>query len=95
MTKPLSNTESPDQKTVSLFHKKDDVDSARSAHHHTIGVGIYQVASGKHNHIDDGQLIYNPTTDIITGSRGGATASVLAQVITLLTKIGVTDSTTP
>jgi hypothetical protein len=98
MTKPLSVTNdkgSPDQKAVSAFHKKSDVDSARTAQHHTIGAGLYQVASGKHNHIDDGQSIFDPASDVLSGSLSGATATVLGQVCALLAQLGATNSTTP
>lgn len=101
MSRPVGGKEqgtvsaSPEQKVVAAFHKKSDVDSASSAQHHTIGPGIYQVASGKHNHVDSGEAIFDSSVDILTGSLSGATSTVLGQVCALLAKLGANNSTSP
>lgn len=81
----------PDPRTVADFHTNDDLDLDDQAHHHTIGVGKSQAASGAHKHNgSDSYLLLEGVT--LVGSRGGNTA--LASVISALVGMGATDSTT-
>lgn len=81
----------PPQRMVNEFHTNDDLDRDSNAHHHTLGVGINQAASGGHNH--DGtnsvQLLAGFT---LSGSRSGGGA--LITIISALEQLGATDSTT-
>lgn len=77
-------------------HYRSDVDSAKSAMHHTIGTGRNQAASGAHSHdgvsgLKIGPLEFDPTPGFegklrpaltLTGSKGGNAA--LASLITYL-----------
>lgn len=96
MTQPISPkpAESPDKKVVNAFHKRDDCDVSGESHHHTIGTGLYQAASGKHDHQTSGVPLFT-TDDVINGSLSGATATVLGQVVALLAKLGASNATTP
>ena len=79
-------------KEVIEFHTNDDLDSDPTAHHHTLGPGLNQAASGAHTHRgDDSALLFEGET--ITGSISNGTA--LRSVIALLGQLGVADSTTP
>lgn len=83
--------EKPSPEVVRDFHTYDDVDTDTMAHHHTLGPGNHQAASGSHRHNGaDSALLFEGIT--ITGSKGGNTA--LSSVIALLTQFGATDSTT-
>lgn len=81
----------PPQRMVNEFHSNDDLDRDSQAHHHSLGVGVNQAASGAHNH--DGtnsvQLLKGFT---LTGSRSGGGA--LLSVISALEQLGAQDSTT-
>jgi hypothetical protein len=95
MSLPISD-KSPDKKSVTAFHRNDDLDSDKSAHHHTIGPGINQASSGKHNHQNgDGAPLLDDSVDILTGSLSGATDTVLGQVVVMLAKLGASNATTP
>lgn len=86
-----SGSQVADSKTVTEFHKKDDVDSGWEAHHHTLGTKHDQASPGDHNH--NGQNSLRIAKGItITGSRSGGAA--LVSVIAALVKLGATDSTT-
>jgi hypothetical protein len=81
----------PDPRTVSDFHTFDDVDTNKDAHHHTIGTGVNQAASGGHNHdgsnsplILEGQLI--------TGTKGSVAWA--SSVNAILVRLGAVDSST-
>lgn len=81
-------------KEVSEFHRNSDKDSSDSALHHTLGMSAGQASRGAHDH--NGQnspLLWDGVT--ITGSRGGATASVLQQILIALSAKGINDATTP
>ena len=41
---------SPDQRTVLDFHRQDDLNASRQAHHHDLGGGFNQGAPGTHLH---------------------------------------------
>lgn len=85
------DTSVADSQSVTEFHKKDDLDAAPFAHHHTLGNRPGQAAAGDHIHNGtNGKRILAGTT--ITGSKGGNAA--LASVIAALVKLGVTDSST-
>lgn len=81
----------PSQRIVNEFHTNDDLNRDAQAHHHTLGIGVNEAASGAHNH--DGsnsvQLLAGYT---ITGSRSGGGA--LISVIGALQQLGAQDSTT-
>lgn len=82
--------ENPDNKAVNAFHTNDDVDVNPQSHHHTLGSGINQAASGSHTHRgDDSVLLFEGIA--ITGSISGGTA--LRSVIAALAELGATDST--
>jgi hypothetical protein len=92
----LSNTErrSPPARDVADFHKFSDKNVSTGALHHTIGMGANEVAPGRHYHngSDSPTLLEDFT---ITGSRSGATANVLQQILIALAAVGLKDSTTP
>jgi hypothetical protein len=82
---------SPDPMTVKMFHLYDDTDSEQGAHHHTLGVGNNQAASGSHSHNgSDSVLLLDGVT--LSGSRGTATA--MPSIIAALTQLGAVDQTT-
>jgi hypothetical protein len=80
-----------DTRVVDAFHRKDDLDVAKDSHHHTIGVGSSQAASGNHSHrgVDSVQLLAGVT---LTGAKAGNAA--LASVCAALVELGATDNTT-
>lgn len=80
-------------KEVAEFHKNSDLNKSAEAQHHTIGLGLYEAASG--GHIHDGRT-GRPLLDgvIFTGSRSNATASVLNQVLEALKAVGAINNTT-
>lgn len=84
--------ESPDSRTVNNFHTNDDVDSGPDSHHHTIGPGTHQAASGAHNHRDGNGL---PILDgvQISGTVTGENSAVLVSIISALTALGAEDKT--
>ncbi len=76
---------------VNQFHRNSDVDSSKTAQHHTIGPGPNQVASGVHNH--DGTESRSLLEGVsLTGAKGGNAA--LASVIAALVQLGAEDNTT-
>lgn len=81
----------PDAASVRDFHTYDDVDIGPDSHHHTLGPGVNQSASGAHNHDGNNSVLLLEGVTI-TGSKGGNTA--LASVIAALAQMGATDSTT-
>ena len=81
----------PDPTSVREFHVNDDVDASSDAHHHTIGPGVNQAASGAHDHDgNNSPLILEGIT--ITGTKG--TAACDSSIISALMRLGATDSTT-
>lgn len=85
--------ESPDSRTVTKFHQNDDVDTSTDSHHHTIGRGPNQAASGAHNHRDgNGAPILGGLS--ITGSKAGTNQVFLASVAAALVVLGVEDKST-
>ena len=82
----------PDAATLRDFHTNDDVDTTSEAHHHTLGPGVNQSASGAHTH-DGNNSSFLGEGVTISGSKGGnaALASAIAAMVQIL---GVTDSTT-
>lgn len=81
----------PEARDVTEFHTNDDTDISQDSHHHTIGPGVNQAASGAHNHDGNNspRLLEGVT---ITGSKGGNTA--ISSIIAALIQLGATDSTT-
>lgn len=87
----IFSKEKPTNKEVNEFHSNDDVDVDTTAHHHTLGPGKNQAASGGHTHLgDDSALLFEGRT--ITGSRTNGTA--LMSVIAILEEFGAANSTT-
>lgn len=92
MAGDIWSSEKPDSKSVNEFHTNDDVDNDQQSHHHTLGPGINQAASGGHSHRgDDSVLLFDGIA--ITGSISGGTA--LRSVIAMLEEFGASDSTSP
>jgi hypothetical protein len=80
-----------DSRVVGAFHTRDDLDTSKQAHHHSIGVSSATACSGNHNHRgSDSALLLEGVT--LTGSRGGNAA--LPSIISALVELGATDSTT-
>lgn len=79
-------------KDVAEIHRDSDLDLRRESYHHTLGSRSVQASPGDHTH-DGGSSPSLLDGIIFTGSRGSATASVLAQVLNALTGIGATNST--
>jgi len=80
-----------DPRTVAKIHQNDDLDVSKDSHHHSIGPGSSQVASGNHNH--DGVLTPQLLAGVtISGAKGGNIA--LASVVAALVTLGATDATT-
>jgi hypothetical protein len=76
----------PDARIVNEFHTNDDIDKDAAAHHHSLGTGANQAASGAHRHENLGEGIE------LSGSRGGNLA--LQSVINAMVQLfGVTDNT--
>lgn len=92
MADGIWSEETPDSKEVNSFHTNDDVDVNENSHHHTLGPGKNQAASGSHTHRgDDSALLFDGIA--ITGSIAGGTA--LKSVIAALAELGAVDSTSP
>lgn len=81
----------PPQKMVNEFHSNDDLDRDANAHHHTLGTGVNQAASGAHNH-DGSNSVQLLAGFTLTGSR--ASGAALISVISALEQLGAEDSTT-
>lgn len=61
-----------DHNTLAAFvNTHDDVDTATTAHHHTIGTAANQAAAGNHAHAVSAAT---PTTTVVTGSVTGTSA---------------------
>lgn len=89
---------SPNQKAVVAFHKYDDVDVSAQSHHHTIGNERGKAADGAHDHHGgSGKLIFDPSVDIISGTRGtlAGLGTIVNQIASILEQIGVSNATTP
>lgn len=81
----------PSPTDVREFHTNDDVDVSQESHHHSIGPGVNQAASGAHNHDgNNSPLLLEGVA--ITGAKAGNTA--IASVVAALVQLGATDSTT-
>lgn len=81
----------PPQRMVNEFHTNDDVNRDADAHHHTLGIGANQAASGAHDH-DGSNSVQLLAGFTLTGSRSGGGA--LLSVIQALVQLGAEDSTT-
>ncbi len=76
---------------VQDFHKQDDVDSSKLAHHHTLGTRRNQAAPGDHIHDgENGLLIMSGVT--LTGAKGGS--AVITSIVAALVTLGAIDNTT-
>ena len=82
----------PPQRMVNEFHTNDDLNRDAQAHHHSLGIGVNEAASGAHTH-DGTNSVQLGAGIIISGSRssGGALLSVIQAMVQIL---GVEDSTT-
>ena len=93
--KPLTvpaEVKDADPREVERFHRRSDVDSRKTAQHHTIGTSGDQASPGNHVHDGaDSALLLSGFT--LTGTRGSATS--VGAIIAALVKLGATDSTTP
>lgn len=87
----LNEEQRPDPRTVADFHTNDDIDQDEQSHHHSIGVGKYQAASGAHRHNGSDSYLLLENVEIV-GAKGGNTA--LASVISALVALGAKDSST-
>lgn len=82
----------PPQRMVNEFHTNDDLNRDSQAHHHSLGIGVNEAASGAHNH-DGTNSVQLGKGITITGSRGSGAA--LLSLLTALEQIlGVEDNTT-
>jgi len=81
----------PEGKVVNEFHSNDDLDKDANAHHHSLGSGSNQAASGAHRHDGTDSLQLLEGVDL-AGSRGTATA--INAIIAALVQLGASDSTT-
>jgi len=88
----VNSEERPPQKLVNEFHTNDDLNRDAQAHHHSLGIGVNEAASGAHNH-DGANSVRLLDGRTITGSR--ASGAALISVITMLTELGCEDNTTP
>lgn len=108
MTEPIQQNEDPfasikkDQSSQSAtplevrrFHHRDDLDSAISAHHHTLGIRHTNASYGDHNHDNKTSRKVGAKLGLtVTGSRAGNAA--VASILTMLAQvIEFTDNTTP
>jgi hypothetical protein len=82
-----------DARTVLAFHRNSDLDSRPEAQHHALGKGRNQACEGGHTH--DGTTSNVLLSATITGSRANNMASIMDQLLTELTKLGITNATTP
>jgi len=81
-----------DVRVVQQIHMQDDLDTARDAHHHTLGISSNQASPGNHNH-DGSNSPQLMAGVVITGAKGGNVA--LANLIAALAAtFGFTDNTT-
>lgn len=61
---------------VNYIHTKDDVDGGQQSHHHTLGTGRNQSASGRHNHDGaNGRLVGKDLGLTFTGLKVPATVA--------------------
>lgn len=81
----------PPQRMVNEFHTNDDLNRDAQAHHHSLGIGVNEAASGAHNH-DGSNSVQLLAGFTLTGSRSGGGA--LISVISALEQLGAQDSTT-
>lgn len=81
----------PSSVDVRDFHVFDDLDVSPDSHHHSLGAGPNQAASGAHTH-DGSNSVRLLEGFVITGGRAGNTA--VASIIAALVSLGATDSTT-
>jgi hypothetical protein len=66
----------PSALEVNLIHTKDDVDGGQQSHHHTIGPGRNQTASGFHVHDgSNGRLVGKDLGLALTGLKVPATVA--------------------
>lgn len=88
-----SFNESAEPRTVNEFHINDDLDQGPDAHHHSIGPGVHQAASGAHNHRDgNGASILGGV--ILSGSKSGENSVALTTIVSALVALGAEDKTT-
>lgn len=81
----------PPQRMVNEFHSNDDLNRDSQAHHHSLGIGVNEAASGAHNH-DGSNSVQLGKGFTITGSR--ASGAALISVLSALESLGFEDNTT-
>lgn len=69
---------SSDQRTVLDFHRQDDLNASRQAHHHDLGQGLNQGSPGSHTHdgTDSAELPQTYPWSIRMKSSGGSVPSL-------------------
>jgi hypothetical protein len=81
----------PPERMVNEFHTNDDLNRDSQAHHHSLGIGVNEAASGAHNH-DGTNSVKLLAGYTLTGSR--ASGAALLSVIAALEQLGADDNTT-
>lgn len=81
-----------DPRVVQQIHQNDDLDTAKDAHHHSLGIGPNQSAPGNHTH-DGSNSSQLMAGIVITGAKGGNVA-LTNLIAALATTLGFTDNTT-
>lgn len=85
MTQPT-----PSPQEVNRFHTKSDVDSSRTAQHHTIGLGANQVSSGQHNHDGNNSklILEGKDTSFPATAPSSYSQAFMQRVVNLLREMG-------
>lgn len=81
----------PEGKVVNEFHSNDDVDKDANAHHHTLGSGSNQAASGAHRHDGSDSI---PLLEGYELSGSIASGAATLSIINALVQLGATNNTT-
>lgn len=91
--KPDIVDDKPSAALCNRLHTRDDVDTDRAAHHHTLGAKENQASPGKHSHLaSDGSNKLGTGLNLsISGAKGSA-ASEDSLVTLLKTFIEFTDN---
>lgn len=90
MADQTSKAAIPSAKDVETAHTNADTDVRPESLHHTLGAAPSQASPGNHRHMGGDSLpLFD---DVVTGSRSGGTA--MSSLLSILSKYGITDSTT-
>lgn len=82
----------PPQRMVNEFHTNDDLNRDSQAHHHSLGIGVNEAASGAHTH-DGTNSVRLGQGITVTGSRSSG-AALLSLLQAMEQILGIEDSTT-